>query len=381
MYKEKSAVNQGRKGKAVEDLDFILSHFEDPLWPRTISTKTTEGGQVFVYNKGEALARFTQANFVDCRISAYPDYTRWDGINRQAPNFLFIDLDLSRFKSIEALDRALKKTLKNIRDKLDNAQPTVIWSGNGYHLYLPIKALVLESESVFASFENPSMKFLRFAEPCLSNNKADHSHGSTVSFKNCLLRIPGSHNSKCVLKNNGIADSSTEVKMIQRWDGKRPAINWLLRDFRRYLIQERIDVVFKAVRLGRRRSPSNYYLTSHTSPSSINNHPNKWPWIEALLETPIPNHRKFVIWRVIAPYLINIKKLSYDEAFGRMRTWLEECDKVRRLDFNIDDRTRSNLGRAIKAGYFPISLSNLEQQNRELYDIIKYHHQHQHQVS
>jgi hypothetical protein len=39
-----------------------------------------------------------------------------------------------------------------------------------------------------------------------------------------MLRIPGSHISKYVLRNNGIADGSTEVKIIQRWNGYRPDI-------------------------------------------------------------------------------------------------------------------------------------------------------------
>ena len=66
---------------AVEQgLDFILEHFEFQyfIWPRTISTKTTQGRQILVYSKEEAFARFKQANFLDCRISAYPSskYTR-----------------------------------------------------------------------------------------------------------------------------------------------------------------------------------------------------------------------------------------------------------------------------------------------------------------
>ena len=131
--------------------------------------------------------------------------------------------------------------LKNIKEKFNGAQPTVIWSGNGYHIYLPIQAFILELESVFAEFEQPSKKFLRFSEKMLTNNKADPCHSNILSFKNCMLRIPGSHNSECVKRNNNIPGFTTEVKIIQKWDGNRPAINWLLRDFRRYLIQEKID--------------------------------------------------------------------------------------------------------------------------------------------
>ena len=38
-------------------------------------------------------------------------------------------------------------------------------------------------------------------------------------------------------------------------------------------------------------------------------------WIETLLKTPIEDYRKNALALILAPYLINIKKLSYDEAF------------------------------------------------------------------
>jgi hypothetical protein len=45
-----------------------------------------------------------------------------------------------------------------------------------------------------------------------------------------MLRIPGSMNSK-----NG-----QQVRILQKWDGQRPYINWILKDFQRYLIQKKI---------------------------------------------------------------------------------------------------------------------------------------------
>jgi hypothetical protein len=62
---------------------------------------------------------------------------------------------------------------------------------------------------------------MQFAESCLSENKADRAHIMTVSFKNCMLRIPGSINSK-----NG-----QTVRILQKWDGYRPPINPLLEEF------------------------------------------------------------------------------------------------------------------------------------------------------
>ena len=49
----------------VEGLEFILSHFrQDNLFPRKISTKITEGRQITVYNKLEAVAHFKQSDFL-----------------------------------------------------------------------------------------------------------------------------------------------------------------------------------------------------------------------------------------------------------------------------------------------------------------------------
>ena len=69
--------------------------------------------RILVYSKEEALARYRQANFVDCRINAYPDYTEYKGINRQPPNFIFAELDRSTFKTDRALKLAYNKTVEN----------------------------------------------------------------------------------------------------------------------------------------------------------------------------------------------------------------------------------------------------------------------------
>jgi hypothetical protein len=205
-----------------EGLDFILKHFQfqDFIWPRTVSTKTTRGRQILVYNKEEAFARFKQANFLDCRISAYPSpkYTRRQ---KKKPGFLFIDLDCQTLD----LDKELVCTLANIKLKFDNKdiKPTVLWSGKGYHIYLPVDALVLEDESLFRDIEvfDPSRKFLQWSEQYLSNNKADPCHSSGVSFNNCMLRIPGSINSKV----------DRQVTVVQQWNGTKPGIRPLLYDF------------------------------------------------------------------------------------------------------------------------------------------------------
>jgi len=70
---------------------------------------------------------------------------------------------------------------------------------------------------------------MEFSEDFLTSRRGDPQHNPTVN--SCLVRIPGTINSKC----------KEEVKVIQKWDGHRPPINYLLRDFRRGLINEKVE--------------------------------------------------------------------------------------------------------------------------------------------
>jgi hypothetical protein len=292
------------EGSVAAGLDFILSHLKEPLWPRTISTKATEGRQVPVYSRQQALSWYKTANFLDCRISAYPYHPT--GKVRQTIDLIMIDLDQSTFKSNAALDRALSKALRNIKETfgIEFGEPSIIWSGNGYHIYIPIETrYVLEDRPEFSKFEEPSKHFLRFAEWYLSYSKADSSHYKNVSFGNCLLRIPGSHNFKCVEKNNSVIDSSTQVRVIKQWDGKtRAPIYLLFGSFLAYLIDQNLKE--EAIR-GRQKQFSN---NNNRSPRTI-------PWIEKLLKTPLEDYRKNAVGLIFAPYLITIRKLSYEESF------------------------------------------------------------------
>ena len=116
------------------------------------------------------LKAYEESNFVDSRVNAYPSYTEYKRIQRYPPNFIFADLDLSSFKDSLTLERALAATLKTTRLKI-NGSPTVLWTGNGYHIYQPIDAIILEEFKQFEEFELPSAKFLRFAEYYLTNGQ------------------------------------------------------------------------------------------------------------------------------------------------------------------------------------------------------------------
>jgi hypothetical protein len=141
-----------------ENLDFILDHFVNPLFPRNIMTKAL-GRQKEVFNE-EALAYFKASNYQDCRINAYPAFTDYQGINFTAPSFIIIDLDLKDFESQEVLDKTLRKTLDKMNKVLHGAHPTVLWTGGGYHIYQAIHGFVLEDIDRFTCLANPSKKDL-----------------------------------------------------------------------------------------------------------------------------------------------------------------------------------------------------------------------------
>jgi hypothetical protein len=85
----------------------------------------------------------------------------------------------------------------------------------------------------FACYTDPSKKdltsrFMQFAEAFITDKKRDPHH--RPSIKSCFIRIPGTINSKC----------NQEVRVVQKWDGTRPPIKYILRDFRTWLVSENI---------------------------------------------------------------------------------------------------------------------------------------------
>jgi hypothetical protein len=50
--------------------------------------------------------------------------------------------------------------------------------------------------------------------------------------------------------------------------------------------------------------------------------------------------------------------------------WLDKCDKLRALDFSVNDRIKPNLIAAARVGYLPISFTDLKTENRQLAEPI-----------
>jgi hypothetical protein len=217
----------------------------------------------------------------------------------------------------------------------------------GVHICQPVEAVVLEQESKFAQFDQPSQTFLKFAAQFLSNHKSDTNN--IPAFKSCLLRIPGSYNSKYI-------EQSKEVKIIQCWEGFRPKANPLFYHLYIYLADRKLKEL--------NNMQNNKTETPHTFRG------NTISWIEKLLETPIDDYRKNAVSLILAPYLINIKKVSYDSALNAINSWLRKCGKLRQLDQNFDYTVRYALKYSAKNGDRPLKFDSLKLKNKILYNLL-----------
>ena len=163
----------------------------------------------------------------------------------------------------------------------------------GLLLKFTITDLSVESCRIeeFKKFEQPSRRFMQFEEQLLTDNKGDQNHYRTVTFRNCMLRIPGSLNPKWVQFNDkgeiiGDIPPEAEVRIIQLWDGNTPSIIPLLKQYYIWLQ----DAIIMNVH---RRRKAEQKSRQQGDKKTIT-------WIEKLLDKPLDNFRKYCISRIFA---------------------------------------------------------------------------------
>lgn len=66
--------------------------------------------------------------------------------------------------------------------------------------------------------------------------------------------------------------------------------------------------------------------------------------------------------------IVILKKLEYEKSFEILKRWLENCDKLRKLDFNSDTEVTLKL-RCVKY-YNPILIKTLKN-NKNFYLLVK----------
>ena len=141
--------------------------------------------------------------------------------------------------------------------------------------------------------------------------------------------------------------------------GVRPNFNPLLYHFTIWLADKRIKEINQLQSMNKERK------RKHS-----NNNNRSIDWIEMLLQTPIPDHRKFTSYWILSRYLINIKHLDPDEAYAIMKDWLLKCNELERLSPSLrefDTRIKNDIKEAAKSGKAPIGKELLKDMNKELY--------------
>jgi Primase X len=106
-------------------------------------------------------------------------------------------------------------------------------------------------------------------------------------------------------------EQNRDIKVIQRWDGFRPKANPLYYHFYIYLADRKVQ----DFNMQRKQTQGHHTFRCNTI-----------PWIEKLLKTPIEDYRKNTVSLILAPYIINVKKLSYDVALNIINNWLSKCN-------------------------------------------------------
>ena len=224
-----------------KNLHFILSHFnsQEHVFPRGIITLKTKN-QIFSNSEDDIFEHFLESEFKDCKINGYPLFDKDDYDNGLLlPSFIFIDLDLSLCDTCKypkrKLDYILKETLNKIKKEV-NGFPTVLWTGDGYHIYMPIRLYYPGNKFVSRSDEflslsvnnnNMTVEFMRFASNYFTNSHVDLDHISCIN--SFYVQVPGTINSKLNIK----------VELIHAWDGNLVNIQAITSSFLNHLEQSK----------------------------------------------------------------------------------------------------------------------------------------------
>jgi hypothetical protein len=228
-----------RKNKVKQNIRFILSHFKKPVFPRTITSRsTTFDGTEFkvVYDEKEMFRTYEQSKFIDCRVSVYrSSYAKEECHDDENRNLQIADLiTFNVYKPIFMRESAQIKALYVILQAIKRiltGNPTILRSMGAFHVYQPIEPHRLEQIKEFIDhIIGPELRLkLRFPEQNFSGGIFDFSHQQEQLRNPSMLLIPGTFDSTNVEKRK--EEENQEIIVIQKWDGYRPKIVSTIFDF------------------------------------------------------------------------------------------------------------------------------------------------------
>ena len=89
-------------------------------------------------------------------------------------------------------------------------------------------------------------------------------------------------------------------------------------------------------------------------------------YVEDLLAHPISDGRHRLVWLVLAPYLVNVKKVENEEAIDRIRAFVSVAGETRDMKRFVE----YNVRRARRNGLLPPTLSTLKTEHPDLYWLL-----------
>jgi len=93
----------------------------------------------------------------------------------------------------------------------------------------------------------------------------------------------------------------------------------------------------------------------------------QYDYIEKMLQTPIMDGRHRVLWLILPPYLVNVKKMSDQEAYDLIIKYLDKCGWHAA---GAERLVRYNINRARRIGLLPPRLERLAETNPGLHKAI-----------
>jgi hypothetical protein len=230
-----------RKDKVKQNIRFILSHFEEPIFPRTITARSTacDATQLkVVYNEEEMLRTYEQSKFIDCRVSIYRSSLArqkcHDHQNPQVADLIIFNVNVQADIHESAQIKALYAILQSITGIL-TGKPTILRSMGSFHIYQPIEPHPLEEIKKFMDHiirQYPELQLIsNFPEQIFdSYPQEEQLHNPS------MLLIPCTFDLNIEKRKE---EDDEEIMLIQKWDGYRPrmvspVVDFLSRQSMRY---------------------------------------------------------------------------------------------------------------------------------------------------
>jgi len=89
-------------------------------------------------------------------------------------------------------------------------------------------------------------------------------------------------------------------------------------------------------------------------------------YVDDLLKHPVSDGRHRLVWLVLAPYLVNVKKLEDEEAIDKIRAFVQVAGETRSMKRFIE----YNVRRARRNGLLPPTLATLKSEHPDLYALM-----------